>query len=1296
MRKWRKRLASVLAATMLVSLLPVSALAGKIEGGPPEDEVIYNLGTLEVTVGTDEEKLQTSPIPYDIFDEDGNYTLQLEPDAFFPYEVQFTYAGDTWSEWFMDADDTVEVGGHVFSVASSVSDPMTLTGLEFEIGGQSIIVWPEEKEFTNDSLSISPMSLLPLKEKRLYLDMRGYLPDELKTVGVSSIFSGSDGSPVLADDDMVVWTKGYNNDDYTIIGSNGTVDLSPEYRSSSTVFLEMIVGTADQFDINNVRYLVQVYVTPVDDLLSVSAYTTDDVREEITVLNTYYWERNSNQTIFEIGVDDKNWEEGQQAYLSIDLKDEIKNRGITAVAYEGYYHSEEEAETDGAAIIEDLLDQTDIATTGGHLDDYSYQKNYEGMPEVTLVLKREDAVVFVQPMILYMYPNQASLSLEGIYEDTISYYSVSDGSPKYTWDDETGVSAEIVTLKEGFVADETYYARLELHDSANPDAESSITRAVEGYYDTKDEVLAEKDIKDELFGDGYGADYSQGVVFSVLYDDEIYQLKIITEEAEAKLPGAPTPDSQDTYFRVERAWDGEGNSLEYYVMPYEHDGYYYRGYQTVFLLDQSGPVIDETIIPVFFSGSGVTVYAGHDRVSGDVQKSGITEIPFESGTTIPYSAAAESAGHLKNYWVTFVTQQTGGPKLFVNAANDPDRIDEETNLPVREVYLTEEFNYHQDVFFANIGDQEMSGIYVKLEEAQNVDLDAYWKVQEDSVGALSAFSSTDTRDSDGRWVSYGELSNVAKIRLVPVTMEDGSISSGDVSGILVIGYDANKDGTPEEEVRIKLTGTAGMPKITTDTIRDGVKYVPYSSVIQTNSMEASDAVKFSSTGGSLPDGITLKQNGVLYGVPKVAGTFPFTVTATYGASESLSVTKSFTMTILDNTNANVENSNMDTWGYPIEQSIPYNITVSDNNGQYEYQDQVFISVGEYNEFMDFYIDGNKLTKNLDYVAEEGSTKITIRAQTFQTYGSGTHTIASEFQTVKGDISTVKSTAQNYTMTITGGSSPGNSGGGSTESSPNYEVNTPTRTDHGKITVRPEWAQQGDKVTITTQPDAGYELSKLTVTDKKGNEVALKDLGGGKYTFTMPASRVNIQAIFERIPSPIDEFIDVSANAYYAQAVIWAVQNGITSGTSDVTFSPDLPCTRAQIVTFLWREAGSPAPKSTENPFEDLSSDAYYYEAMLWAVENGITGGTTATTCEPDMPCPRAQAITLLWRATGSPMVNGNSDFHDVSADAYYASAVAWAERSGITDGVGNGAFGVNEVCSRAQIMMFLYQNAQLK
>ena len=272
----------------------------------------------------------------------------------------------------------------------------------------------------------------------------------------------------------------------------------------------------------------------------------------------------------------------------------------------------------------------------------------------------------------------------------------------------------------------------------------------------------------------------------------------------------------------------------------------------------------------------------------------------------------------------------------------------------------------------------------------------------------------------------------------------------------------------------------------------------------------------------------------------------------------------------------------------------------------------------------------------------------------------------------------------------GGSSSGGGGGGGV-STPTYSVAAPDKTENGKVTISPKNASEGTEVTVKVTPDSGYALEGLTVTDKDGKKLKLTDKGSGIYTFTMPAGKVTVEAGFQAdAAEPVNPFVDVSGGAYYEDAVLWAVREGITSGTTATTFSPGASCTRAQMVTFLWRAAGSPKA-SGSNPFRDVSADTYYYDAVLWAVENGITSGISAAAFAPDAMVTRAQTVTFLYRAAGSPAAAPGSSFSDVRGDAYYADAVSWAVEKGITSGTAAAAFSPDADCTRAQIVTFLYR-----
>jgi hypothetical protein len=254
---------------------------------------------------------------------------------------------------------------------------------------------------------------------------------------------------------------------------------------------------------------------------------------------------------------------------------------------------------------------------------------------------------------------------------------------------------------------------------------------------------------------------------------------------------------------------------------------------------------------------------------------------------------------------------------------------------------------------------------------------------------------------------------------------------------------------------------------------------------------------------------------------------------------------------------------------------------------------------------------------------------------------------------------------------------------------NITLNQPA---NGTLSVNPSTIAAGATVTIVATPNDGYQVDQITVTDKNGNAVTVTEKDG-QYTFTMPSTEVTVSGIFSQKPAenePTTTFTDVAADAYYAEAVAWAVENGITDGTSATTFSPNKGCTRAQVVTFLWRAAGQPAPTGSAS-FADVADGTYYTDAVAWAVENGITDGTSATTFSPDATCTRSQVVTFLARYANGEATSADTPFVDVAADAYYGNAVAWAVENGITDGTSATTFSPNSTCTRGQVVTFLYR-----
>ena len=317
--------------------------------------------------------------------------------------------------------------------------------------------------------------------------------------------------------------------------------------------------------------------------------------------------------------------------------------------------------------------------------------------------------------------------------------------------------------------------------------------------------------------------------------------------------------------------------------------------------------------------------------------------------------------------------------------------------------------------------------------------------------------------------------------------------------------------------------------------------------------------------------------------------------------------------------------------------------------------------------------------------------VTVRAgsrsgYTFNGWTSGSNVV---FDDPNAAETTFTMPEGSVTVTANWSRDGGSSSSGRDDSDPSYAVGIPDKMVNGSVSVSPKNASQGDRVTVTVKPDEGYELDSLKVFDKNGKELELTDKGDGRFTFIMPAGRVEVKAAFTE-EVKISPFRDVPTDAYYYEAVKWAQKKGITGGIGDGLFGPNQPCTRAQIVTFLWRAAGSPEPEGAAVGMTDVAAGSYYEKAVAWAIENGITTGTADGRFAPDATCTRAQGMTFLFRASKAS-ADGAPAFSDVAADAYYAEAVKWATDNGITNGTTSSTFSPGSGCTRAQIVTFLWR-----
>ncbi len=592
-------------------------------------------------------------------------------------------------------------------------------------------------------------------------------------------------------------------------------------------------------------------------------------------------------------------------------------------------------------------------------------------------------------------------------------YSMEDGNTEwlglsYNVRDQEGVSLYTYTLKYGYAADGIYNLTAE-YSEAGTRKNEKVTAAYLGLYDSIVEAkeAGAKDIKDVLLTErkGYAADYSKTVFFTIFVGEDgaeqqgVYQYGVKTEE------GVLVPESS-TYVRFHGLADADENYVNCYVADTDLDSYGEDNYQTIFV-DKDTDLTK--LAPTFGLGDGVQLYAEGSRKP---EVSGKSPHDFSKGP-VQYTASAENGTDSKNYWLHVVKAEEGSGKLYINSLSD-QRADtrEESGViySTREMFLDGRYDYQHDILVANVGTEAIANLSAEV-VSEEVELDDYWTLN--GKHELAGLNTVDY------WLSsYGELPNLAKLRLV---LKDGVDDGREIKGTLTI-----KSGEAVLMV-LTLTGIAGDPGITTLDIPDAVKYVPYGTMIQNGNKYSWNQVRYGLLDGELPDGMWLDWNGELYGVPKETGDFTFTVRMENSFKDFANREKIFTLTVVENTDANVDAATDD--GYDLRARVK-DITPRSN------VDQPMVSDGEYDLFVDLFLDGVKLTKGVDYVAEPGSTRLTIRNQTLKASNkAGTHTLGMEFRTK--DTNTLKRAAQNYRVTVAGGSSgsssdedSGSSNGGS--------------------------------------------------------------------------------------------------------------------------------------------------------------------------------------------------------------------------------------------------------------------------
>lgn len=898
---------------------------------------------------------------------------------------------------------------------------------------------------------ISTMSLLPLEEVKAYLVLNGKTDEELKAFSVDEMLDSlvdieGNSISISPSDATTVWRyvkdQDANVENYEkySIGTGETIDLTTE-QNIYNYHLELIVGSGSQLNSNNVRYIIKVYVT--NTILEDLGYTlyleeSDGSRNEVTPERT--WSAVNNQTFAEITANEYSvpeCPEGSQYYLGITSEAD-EHPDVRAEVYDFWEYL---FSANAQPITSKILNR-DMEQSGEGL-----QIEYDVANYFAIVYYDKSDQLIGQSFVTFKAVEDTSYINAGLYNKEgdelvdivlldVEQIGFEDIDSLFAGD---GVHELCLMLKEGYSINSDIYCVLDAHGSTyGDDANSYVIKAVEGHYDSLEEASECEDIKDWLIpadknssDRGYKANYNYedgGAPFTIFFEDgNIWKIVILAMEYDKQYDpdyvreytDAPIIGETDPWFRVTGANDSEGNAYDTYVIEngknINIDTMYGYGYQTVFFNEDI-----DSFVPTFWKANDEAVSIDRIYANGREFQEG-SELSFPEGentldATFSVIITDENGSHTKNYNVTFA-KKASGAQLYVAGPLAPD---------VRSVFLDEYHENKHDIFIANIGDEPLTDLWLDL-DATNVELDDYWTIGGEGNNTLAACPDNFSLELDS--TSYGELSNVAKIRLVPP-----STGKGEIEGTLKI-YSGEEGDTENSELlaTIILSDLAQNPEIITEELDDAVKYVPYSYLITTDNMYDWVNVSYELTEGSLPEGVELiEETGELYGVPQETGSFTFTVSTYFeSTSENYAFESSeveLTLTVNDNTDDNVFNATDAEDNYSILDAIGTEETTGDHHyilEDYD-SDQVLRSEGEFSQFVDVWLNGEKLEKDVDYTVDEGSTRITIKSQTFinkaNTNGER-NTIAAEFRTTntsnkndKNNSNELKRTSQNFYIT----------------------------------------------------------------------------------------------------------------------------------------------------------------------------------------------------------------------------------------------------------------------------------------
>lgn len=960
------------------------------------DTIIYNLGSKEVEVsdarGADH-----------VFEDDGSYTISItEANPYFPYEVQFKCGDETTEEWFKSPADTVSIHGHAFSVQlDGAATEKAYTTLSLQVGDEEVLVYPEEKTFTDSTVSRFGRMLMAAfrvvskrdetKTALNTVDLSAYSPLELSRVQLHGLFSGK----TIEEGQKVMWTSA---DDealaYTVSNPDDSVDLSVNTYYGGTNKWRMLVGADDQLKDGTI-YTVPIKTAATKSWLQAkaNAVKADGTSTALTVSNSNYYDSESTDRRLEVSVNgDRSISYDDVRYgFSFNEEKFQSLSGKTLKIYEG------EAETEQA--LSGLQDITEQILSGS----YQEPENHEEDIAVTIVGYSGDALIGILPVRLSFYLNGEYLSLVNGLRDEAGTTVSQSYKRSYTKGELSEYTIEY-SMKEGKAVDGSYYARFKYYKNNSVD-NSQVTAVYLGTYRTIAEAqkAGAAEVKDQILSDsGYQADYSNGVHFTFFMGNdgeasqEVERYCIKTKEYQ-KIEEEEYLSS-DTYVQFTGLLDKDKKEIPCYFLKESADSYGEYNFPTLMVAEN---VDLSEVYPQFETRNGITLYA---KGSATAEESGESEHDL-SGGILQYTASSEDKEFQRNYWLQ-VIKPTDGTKLFINSFADKDAKTETKDgviYSTREIMLDSYHNNRHDIILFNRGTSAIENIKVEL-ESDVLELDDYWTLK----GSSNLSGYADDEDSSYVYSSKSGLTdravNMADVRL---TAKDDAKNGSDISGELTF-----KSGNTVLAV-LTLTGTIGDPTIITEEIPDAVKYVPYGTMIQNSNKYSWNHPTYELYSGRLPKGMEILENGELYGVPQETGEFTFTVSMendfssrSYGENSSLDEysvqTHKYTMKVAENTDDNVEAATYA--GYelrPDTANDPYNGRVPDFRITDSATEYTLVSNGAYAEFKYIWLDGEKLVEGSDYTSSEGSTRITLKTTTLKKNGEGTHTLGIEFRTKKG-------------------------------------------------------------------------------------------------------------------------------------------------------------------------------------------------------------------------------------------------------------------------------------------------------